>query len=239
MRRLERVKRKHLLVVALVVAVVAGGGIAAMAGIGGAAAPKTALTRATSLDDVVAQVQHAFGDREIVSASVEGSVLSIKLDSSGVRGTFEAQVLGSAVADWMRSQGQEPVKTIRFPGSEGGAGSAVESDPNVPQLATDACQTAAQDARTGSLILVSAKTLPYLDGTCVFTFTATALTAGSQAAMGALGRLISAIGGPPNERPWLFELDDQNGVPKTGASWMLNTGTTWATPGLAYPLSHG
>ena len=57
--------------------------------------------------------------------------------------------------------------------------------------------------------------------------------------MGALGRIISAIGGPPNERPWLFELDDQNGVPKTGASWMLDTGTTWATPGLAYPLSHG
>jgi hypothetical protein len=139
----------------------------------------------------------------------------------------------------MRSQGQEPIKTIRFPGSEGGAGSPVESDPNVPQLATGACQTAAQDARTKSLTLVTAKTLPYLNGTCVFTFTAADLKTGSEAAMGALGRIISAIGGPPNERPWLFELDDQKGVPKTGASWMLNTGTTWATPGLAYPLMHG
>ena len=38
--------------------------------------------------------------------------------------------------------------------------------------------------------------------------------------MGALNRLIRAIGGPPNERPWLFELDNQKGVPRSGASWM-------------------
>jgi hypothetical protein len=54
-----------------------------------------------------------------------------------------------------------------------------------------------------------------------------------------LGRIWRAIGGDPNERPWVFELDDQNRVPKTGASWMpAGGGTTWATPGLAYPLSH-
>lgn len=56
--------------------------------------------------------------------------------------------------------------------------------------------------------------------------------------MAALSRMIDKIG-PPNERPWLFELDETSGVPKTGASWMPGSGTTWATPGLAYPLAHG
>jgi hypothetical protein len=72
----------------------------------------------------------------------------------------------------------------------------------------------------------------------VFTFKAADLKAGSGAAMGALNRMWNAMDSP-NERPWVFELDDQNGVPKTGASWMpIGGGTTWATPGLAYPLAH-
>ncbi len=261
MRRQETAVGRRLLTGAVVAVVAAGAVVAAMASIGGAAAPKTAPPRATSLDDVVAQARHSFGDKQIVSASVEGSVLAVTLDvpgpsktpGYGVKGTFEAHVLGAAVADWMRSQGQQPVTTVRYrdkgkviPGSLTN-GDPVRSDPNVSPLLTDACDTAARAAGTASLTLVSAQTLPYLNGTCVFAFRATDLTAGSQAAMGALGRIISAIGGPPNERPWLFELDDQNGVPKTGASWMIGvngddvgaTGTTWATPGLAYPLSHG
>jgi hypothetical protein len=261
MRRPETALRKRLVVAVVVAAVVAGSVIAAMASIGGAAAPKTALARAASFDDVVAQVRQSFGDQQIVSAWVEGSALSVTLNvpgtsktlGYGVKGTFEAQVLGAAVADWMRSQGQQPITTVRYrdegkviPGSLTN-GDPVRSDPNVSPLPTDACDTAAKATGTASLTLVSAQTLPYLNGTCVFTFRATDLTRGSQAAMGALGRIISAIGGPPNERPWLFELDDQNGVPKTGASWMIGvngddvgaTGTTWATPGLAYPLSHG
>lgn len=253
MRRLRTMAGRRFLVGVVIAAVVVGGLVAAMASVGGAAARKTALARATSVNDVVAQVRQSFGDQQIVSASVEGSVLSVTLDvpgtsrtpGYGVKGTFEAQVLGAAVADWMRSQGQEPITTVRYrdegkviPGSLAN-GDPVHSDPSVSPLPADACLTAAKAAGAASLTLVSAQTLPYLNGTCVFTFKATDLTAGSQAAMGALGRIIPAIGGPPNERPWLFELDDQNGVPKTGASWMLNTGTTWATPGLAYPLSHG
>jgi hypothetical protein len=254
LRRLRSLRGKRLAAaVAVSTAVVAGIVIGAMASIGGAAAPKTVLPRATSVDGVVAQVRRSFGDQQIVSASVEGSVLAVTLNvpgtsktpGYGVKGTFEAQVLGAAVADWMRSQGQEPITTVRYrdegkviPGSLAN-GDPIRSDPNVSPLAADACDRAAKAAGTVSLTLVSAQTLPYLNGTCVFTFKAADLRAGSQAAMGALGRITSAIGGPPNERPWLFELDDQNVVPETGASWMLNTGTTWATPGLAYPLAHG
>jgi hypothetical protein len=254
-------RRRQALVAALVAAVIAAAVLAVVASRGGAASIPNSLKHAKDVDAVVAQVRRSFGDRQIVSASVEGSVLSVTLDipgtsktpGYGVKGTFEAQVLGAAVADWMRSQGQEPITTVRYrdegkviPGSLAN-GDPVRTDPKVSRLAADACDRAAKAAGTASLTLVSAQTLPYLSGTCVFTFKAADLKAGSDAAMGALGRIISAIGGPPNERPWLFELDDQNGVPKTGASWMIGvngddvgaTGTTWATPGLAYPLSHG
>jgi hypothetical protein len=239
--------------VAVSTAIVAGIIVGAMASLGGAAARNSALTRATSLDEVVAQVRHNFGDRQIVSASLEGSVLSVTLDLPGTsktlgyggKGVFEARVLGAAVAEWMRAHGQEPITTVRYR-DEGkvilgwpGNNDPVENDPHVSPLPTDACDTAAKSAGLASLTLVSARTLPYLNGTCVFTFKAADLRAGSGAAMRALGRIWPAIGGPPNERPWLFELDDQNGVPKTGASWMpAGGGTTWATPGLAYPLMH-
>jgi hypothetical protein len=248
-------RKRRMFAATLVAAVVAGAVLAVVASTGGATVPKSAPGHEpTNVDDVVAQVKHSFGDQQIMSASVEGSVLSVTLDvpgtsktpGYGVKGTFEAQVLGTAVADWMRAHGQEPITTVRYrdegkviPGTLVG-GDPVQSDPKVSLLAADACNTAAKAAGAASLTLVSAQTLPYLNGTCVFTFQAADVTAGSQAAMGALQRMILAIGGPPNERPWLFELDDQNGVAKTGASWMLDGGgTTWATPGLAYPLSHG
>jgi hypothetical protein len=253
-RRLRSLKGKRLAAAVVVsAAVVAGIVIGTMAGIGGAAATNSALTRLTSVGAVVAQVRHEFGDQQIVSASLDGSVLSVRLAVPGTsktpgygdKGVFEAQVLGAAVAEWMRAHGQEPITTVRYR-DEGRviagwpAYGPVESDPHASPLPTDACDTAARSAGSASLTLVSARTLPYLNGTCVFTFKAAHLKAGSGAAVGALGRIIRAIGGPPNERPWLFELDSVNGIPKTGASWMpTGGGTTWAMPGLAYPLAHG
>jgi hypothetical protein len=253
-RLLRSLRGKRLAaVVAISAAVVAGIAIGAMASLEGSAAINPALARATSLDAVVAQVRHNFGDRQIVSASREGSVLSVKLDfpgnlktpGFGVKGVFEAQILGAAVAEWMRARGQEPITTVRYrnrgkviPGWSA-TGDPVESDPHAPPLPADACHTAAKSAEAASLTLVSARTLPYLNGTCVFTFKAADLRVASGAAMGAVARIIPAIGGPQNERPWLFELD-QKGVAKSGASWMpAGGGVTWTSPGLAYPLAHG
>lgn len=255
MPRLRSLRGKRLAaVMAVSAAAVAGIVIGAMASIGGAAAINPALARATSLDAVVAQVRHNFGDQQIVSASREGSILSVRLDfpgtpktpGYGVKGVFEAQVLGAAVAEWMRAHGQEPITTVSYrnrgkviPGWSA-AGDPIESDPQVSRLPADACEEAAKSAGAASLMLVSARTLPYFNGTCVFTFKAADLKAGSGAAMAAVGRIIPAIGGPPNERPWLFELDDQSGVAKSGASWMpAGGGVTWTSPGLAYPLAHG
>lgn len=253
LRRLRSLRGKRLAAaVAVSAAVVAGIVIGTMASLESAAAINPALARATSLDEVVAQVRHNFGDQQIVSASLEGPVLSIGLNLPGTsktpgygdKGVFEGEVLGAAVAEWMRAHGQEPITTVRYrnegkviPGWP--AESPVESDPHVSPLRANACHAAATSAGSASLTLVSARTLPYLNGTCVFTFKSADLKAGSGAAMGALGRIWPAIGGDPNKRPFLFELDDENGVPKTGASWMpAGGGTTWATPGLTYPLAH-
>jgi hypothetical protein len=211
-------------------AVVAGIVIGTLASLRGAAATNPALARATSLDQVVAQVRHNFGDEQIVSASREGSVLSVTLDfpgtyktpGYGVRGVFEAQVLGAAVAEWMRAHRQQPITTVRFrnrgkviPGWSA-KGTRVESDPHLSPLSAGACDKAAKSAGPPfSRTLVSARTLPYLSGTCVFTFKAPNRRAASGGAMSVLGRLIGAVGSP-NERPWLFELDDPNGVPRSG-----------------------
>lgn len=253
LRRLRSLRGKRL-AAAVVVTTAAGAAIVigATAGIGRSGVPNGRLARAPSLAAVVAQVRQSFGDRQIVSASLEGPVLAVTLHlpggrrtpGYGVKGTFEAQILGAAVADWMRAHGRQPIATVRYrdrgrviPGTLAN-GDSVETDPSVSPLAADACETAAKAAGTDLLALVSARTLPYLNGTCVFTFEAADLKAGSGAAMAALSRVIDKIG-PPNERPWLFELHDTSGVPKTGASWMPGSGTTWATPGLAYPLAHG
>jgi hypothetical protein len=255
-------RRRRIAAAALLAAVVAGAVAAVMANTGGAAALPASLKRAKDVDAVVAQVQQSFGDGRIVSASIEGSLLSVKLsvphsqdvaasDTFENRAVFEAQVLGHAVSDWMRAHGQQPITTVRYRDTHGGVirgwslnGDPIENDPNVPPLAAGTCESAAKAATTAasaSLTLVSAKTLPWINGTCVFAFETADPAAGSEAAAGLLQKIILTIGHPPNVRPWFFELDSENSTSGlTGAGWMPDgDGFTWAKPGLTYPLAHG
>jgi hypothetical protein len=191
-----------------------------------------------------------------VSASVDGSLLTVKLvvpgstdqlsaDDSQEKAVFEAQVLAHAVADWMRWQGQEPITTVRYRDTRGRAlpatllgGDPVTSDPKVSRLPAAACASAAKAAARPLLTLESARMLPYIQGTCVFRFRTSSPVAGSAASMGALSTIIRSLG-DPNYRPWFYEIDDQNGTPQVGASWMPGeNGTTWARPGLSYALAH-
>lgn len=155
-----------------------------------------------------------------------------------MKGAFEAQTLAHAIADWMRSQGEQPITTVRYFDSAY-RGETVASDPTVSPLAAGTCESVAKTAATPSLTLVTAKTLPWLNGTCVFAFQTSDPVAGSQASAAALQQIINAIG-PPNLRPWFFELDAQDGTSHlTAASWMPdNGGSTWARPGLTYSLPH-
>lgn len=253
-------RRRRVASAALLAALVAGAVAAVMANTGGAALPDS-LKHAKNVDAVVVQVQRSFGDRRIVSASVEGSLLAVKLsvpprsdvgaaDTLGNKAVFEAQVLGHAVADWMRAHGQQPIATVRYRDTHGGVirgwsinGDAIESDPQVSPLAAGTCESAAEAATTtaASLTLASARTLPWINGTCVFVFQTADPAAGSAAAAGVLQRIILTIGHPPNVRPWFFELDAKAGTSGlTNAGWMPDgDGFTSAKPGLTYPLAHG
>ncbi|MFZ0341643.1 MAG: hypothetical protein WAL31_04855 [Gaiellaceae bacterium] len=97
-----------------------------------------------------------------------------------------------------------------------------------------------QSAEQASLRLVSAKTLPWINGTCVFVFQTAEPAAGSAAVADVLQRILT-IGHPRNVRPWFFELDakgSNSGL--TNAGWMPDgDGVTAAKPGLTYPLAHG
>jgi len=254
-------RQRRVLITALAVAVVAAGVLAVVATRGGAAAIPASLKDAKSVNAVVAQVQRSFGDQRIISASVEGSLLDVKLsvprpgdvgaaDTFENRAVFEAQVLGHAVVDWMRAHGQQPITTVRYRDANGRSlrgwalnGDPVESDPNISPLTAGTCESAAREATAGqaSLTLVSAKTLPWINGTCVFVFQTADPAAGSAAAADALQRIIPRIGDPPNVRPWFFELDSEaNGLGLTDAGWMPDgDGFTSAKLGLTYPLAHG
>ena len=252
LNRATKTRRRRVGVAAFLAAVTAGVIVGALAGIGGAADPRSeGLLPHMQFADVVAKVQRSFGDRRIVSASIDGLLLSVKLNltrhsnqAAQMKGVFEAQVLGHAVADWMRFQGHKPITGVDYSNTQGKAilGYGVdrlEADPSVSSLSAAACKSAARPAAKGLLRLGSAQTLPYLHGTCVFIFRTAKPVAGSGEAMGALGRIIHAIG-PPNERPWFFELVTRSGAPLSSAAWMPDAGgTTWAKPGYAYALAHG
>ena len=251
--------RRRALFAAVVVAVIAGVVLGVVATRGGAAALPNSLKQAKDLDAVVTQVQRSFGDQRIISASVEGSLLTVKLSvphpampgaAYENKAVFEAQVLGHAVADWQRSNGQQPVTTVRYRDTNDRAllgwsinGDPVESDPNISPLAPGTCDTAATAAAAGqtSLTLVAAKTLPWINGTCVFVFQTADPAAGSAASADVLQKIILSIGHPPNVRPWFFELDGKGSSSGlTNAGWMPDgSGFTDAKPGLTYPLAHG
>lgn len=226
----------------------------ALAAAGCGATSHASARDASSPAGVVAQVQRSFGDARIVSASLSGSRLSVELalgrgsgGAAQMKAVFEAQVLGHAVADWQRDHGRKPLTTVQYRDSRGrvvpgylAGGDPVESDPDVSPLGAGACRSAAEPAAKGLLTLASARTLPYMHGTCVFVLRTSKPHAGSQQAMAALTRMIGFSSKTPNERPWFFELLSSRGLRLSSAAWMPDDGgTTWARPGYAYALAHG
>lgn len=141
----------------------------------------------------------------------------------------------------MRAHGQEPVATVRFrnmgkviPGWFA-AGYPIEPEPHLPSLSPGACDRAAKSVAAKSkpgqlhLTVVSARTLPYLKGTCVFVFKAGSRLFASGGVMGLTGLVFEP--GPPDKRPWLLELDDPKGIPRSGMSWVpVGGGVSWTSP---------
>lgn len=191
----------------------------ALASGGAAIALTTPASGGQGVNDLLSQVQQSFGDSLLLSASVNGSTLTVNVaapdEPSAVRATFEAQILASAVHDAATSAQQTPINSVQFLDASGNAipgysPAPVASDASLATLSSGACMSAAQPLQTSTLTIQSALTLPYAGGACAFKFQAS--TPSSFNAPFDVAKLVDAMG-DPNQRSYLVEVDDQAGVP--------------------------
>jgi hypothetical protein len=227
-------------------------GLAARATLGGAAPQEHGVVpvssadqakSASSVSEVIAQVQTSFGDGLIRTAAVQGATLKVDLapndEPSALTAEFESAVLAHAVADWQRNNGQTPITEFSSIGVDGQpiSGMATEvigSDAVGDSLAPGTCEGAAQQT-PASLVIVSASTLPYAGGTCIITVE----TSGDpNLAAQDVGRALSGAIQAPNAYPSLIEVDDLSGTPQLMLSWLPGSGvgngegSTYVRPGL-------
>jgi hypothetical protein len=204
----------------------------ALASGGAAIALTTTASGGQSIDELLAQVQNSFGDSRLLSASVNGRTLTVKVaapdEPSAVSATFEAQMLASAVHDAAGGSGGAPIDSVQYVDASGAAipgyGAApVGTDtagrplPKVPALAKGACNSAARAAQAeqarvpqAPLTVQSVLTLPYAGGACAFKFQiADPSTFDAPLDTGKLATTM----GSPNERALLVEVDNRAGVP--------------------------
>lgn len=238
--------RRRPIIAALVLAA-GGSALAATATLGGAAQQKYNAVPAANVAGVIAQVQRAFGDGLIQSASVDGSSVGVnfaasKSDSVTVAG-FEAGVLAHAVADWQRAHSKASITQMSL-GEMSSSG--IQGQPQVESingastatpLASGACEAAAQNARV-PLTIVSARTLPFAGGTCVIKVQ----TSGDpNAAAVAISDAKSSAIQDVNDYPSLIEVDDSNGNPEIVLTWVpsingAGEGRLYVRPGLSSTL---
>ena len=225
------------------VAVVVG---AAVVGVGVGIAITTTASGGQGIDDLLSQVQNAFGDSRLLAASVNGRTLTVKVaapdEPSAVSATFEAQILAAAFHDSVSASGQTPIDSVQYVDASGapirGYGSArVGTDtagaplPKIPALAKGACESAAHAAQEldASLTIQSVLTLPYAGGACAIKFQTLDLSTFDPSLD--VGKLATVMG-DPNERAFLVEVDDQAGVPQFVDSYSPSGGgTAYAKPG--------
>jgi hypothetical protein len=218
----------------------------ALASGGAAIAITTTASGGQGIDDFLSQVQNSFGDNRLLSASANGSTLTVTVaapdEPSAVSATFEAQMLASAVHDAASGSGQTPIDSVQFVDANGAAipgygAHPVGTDtsggplPKIPALATGACESAAHAAQAvdTSLTIESVLTLPYAGGACAFKFQTSDLSTFDPSLD--FGRLATVMG-DPNERAFLVEVDDRAGVPQFVDSYSPSGGgTAYIKPG--------
>lgn len=221
--------------------------ILVLAASGAALVMTTRASGGQGIDATVAQLHSSFGDEQLISASVDGSTLRVMVNApdepSGVRATFEAQMLADAVSDSMSGGGRPLIDSVHYLSANGGpvpqyGTDPVAPDPSIPALADGACKSAAQEAQDAiaaqaPLQVISVVTLPYGGGTCAFKFQTSDPASFAAEAPWAVGHLDNAMGAP-NERPLFVEVDDQAGVPQFVYSYTPSAGgTAYIKPGLS------
>lgn len=228
--------------------VVAAAVVAIVAATAGAGGPAGAAAQAASVNSIVSQVQAAFGDSQIASASPAGGLLTVKLSAAdpaqAMIGTFEAQVLAHAVAAYEQGSGQAPISSVTYVDSGGNSVTGGTDDvgalPAAAPLSSDACQVAS-NAAPNAVTVASARTLPLVGGTCVIKLQPASPSAFLADASSQLGGITSMI---PDQadHPYIYEVDDQSGTPVMILAWVpalggtnvqgQGSGEVWLKPGL-------
>jgi hypothetical protein len=213
----RRMRRRRVWIAASLILI--GGITAAVASMATSGGPGS-TGDGPGVHSLLSQVRSSFGDHRLLSASVNGLTLTVKVaahdEPSSVSATFEAQMLASAFHDAQAASGQSPINSVRFIDANGAAipgyGQApVGSDTSLAPLAKGACNSVAQTVQTSSLTIESALTLPYSGGACSFRLQ-TSDPATFDAGRG-VAKLANGMG-DPNERSYLVEVDNHAGVPQ-------------------------
>ncbi len=213
-------------VIAVVAVSVAFGGTAAHKV---TARPHHARVSAASVDDVITQVEAAFGDGLIQSASVDGQTVTVRTsasdDSADVRAEFDAAILGRAIADWQAGDGQTPATRVVSLDADsqsvsGGAYDVIGDDSSVSPLPSGTCEGVVAQAVPESIHVVSANTLPFASGTCVVVVESTAADA-----VAALETVVGVLpSGVANDHPYQVEVTDASGSPLISSNWVSGLG---------------
>lgn len=191
--------------------------------------PKYTAARAASVADVISQVQDAFSDGLIRSASIQGSTLDVAIatpqEDSETVSRFEAAVLGHAVADWQGANGQSQVAKVQTVVPSGtpfaglASGEPIGLDSSATPLASDSCERVASQAPASAAVL--ARTLPFAGGTCIIKVET---SADPIVAAPAMADALSEAIADPSSYPYLIEVDDPSGTPQIVETWVPGTG---------------
>jgi hypothetical protein len=173
----------------------------------------------------LSDVRSTFGDGRLLSASISGRTLTVKVSApdepSAVSATFEAQMLAASLHDAQAAAGQTPINSVQFVDAQGkaipgyglapvGMDSAGHPLSTIAPLAAGKCRSLAQTVESSALAIRAALTLPYGGGACAFKFRTSLRPPFTDALIA--GKLVDGMG-DPNKRSYLVEVDNSAGVP--------------------------
>jgi hypothetical protein len=197
---------------------------------------------------VITRLQKGFGDHliaRVTGPTAARPALQVELTRPpvGAKGPFEAQVLASALADWLRSEDRRSFSHVSW-GYDGSANLEEESVPVAPTstVSREVCASAAKAAVSGRPRSVfahaSSRWLPYLHGTCVIHVRALPANGVNARRWGAVveHRVLTTLAPrvPSNVEAWppsYVEVDDDRGKPLL---WVARLGG-WSETGRAAP----
>jgi hypothetical protein len=208
--------------------------------------------RAVDVSQVVGAVQSALHDNRIVGATAAGSTLNVTLNaddpSSKMLALWDGKVLARAVSTQLAAEGLDAISGVNFTDSAGddlnGATDTVTSAQPASTLPAGACEAAGNATITGATV-TTARTIPVLGGSCIYTLRVSNAADFDANAPSIVGQITSVI---PNtlDHPYIFNVVDAKSTTQMVLGWIPGLGSTnggqgiaWLPPGASSPAVLG